>query len=147
MWAYFSKAQHYNLTGEYENAYSKLTTSPNAEGLKTNHHNISPPRESRRQLIFTCKRSEILRGRESDSHKKKRLGVFRREESPTPLTYVRQRCRIILRKLRQGFRTATAYVMFWTLVVRPTTVLWTVVVSYKTYLTLVVSDGAYNKRS
>ena len=43
MWAYFSKAQHYHLTGGYENAYSKLTTSPNAEGLKTNHHNISLP--------------------------------------------------------------------------------------------------------
>ena len=39
MWAYFSKARHCHLTGEYENAYSKLTTSPNAEGLKTNHHN------------------------------------------------------------------------------------------------------------
>ena len=39
MWAYFSKAQHCHLIGEYENAYSKLTTSPNAEGLKTNHHN------------------------------------------------------------------------------------------------------------
>ena len=36
--AYFLKAQHCHLTGDYENAYSKLTTSPNAEGLKTNHH-------------------------------------------------------------------------------------------------------------
>ena len=36
--AYFLKAQHCHLTGEYENAYSKLTTSPNAEGSKTNHH-------------------------------------------------------------------------------------------------------------
>ena len=43
MWAYFLKAQHCHLTGEYENAYSKLTTSPNAEELKTNHHNSSPP--------------------------------------------------------------------------------------------------------
>ena len=32
---------------------------------------------------------------------------FRRKESPTPLTYVRQRCRVILRKLQQHFRTAT----------------------------------------
>ena len=43
MCAYFPRGQHCHLTGEYENAYSKLTTSPNAEGLKTNHHNISPP--------------------------------------------------------------------------------------------------------
>ena len=39
MGVYISKTQHCHLTGEYENAYSKLTTSPNAEGLKTNHHN------------------------------------------------------------------------------------------------------------
>ena len=40
MWADFSKAQQCHLTGEYENAYSKPTTSPNAEGSNTNHHNI-----------------------------------------------------------------------------------------------------------
>ena len=34
MWAYFSKTQHCHLTGENENVYFKLTTSPNAEGLK-----------------------------------------------------------------------------------------------------------------
>ena len=36
--AYFLKAQHCHLTREYENTYSKLSTSPNAEGLKINHH-------------------------------------------------------------------------------------------------------------
>ena len=39
MWAYFLRPKHCHLTGEYENAYSKLKTSPNAEGLKTNHYN------------------------------------------------------------------------------------------------------------
>ena len=34
MWAYFSKAQHCHPTGEYENAYSKLTTSPKCGGIK-----------------------------------------------------------------------------------------------------------------
>ena len=39
MCAYFLKAQYCHLSGEYENAYFKLTTSPNAEELKTNHYN------------------------------------------------------------------------------------------------------------
>ena len=43
LWAHFLRPKHCHLTGEYENAYSKLKTSPNAEGLKTNHHHISPP--------------------------------------------------------------------------------------------------------
>ena len=44
-WAFFLKAQQYcHLTREYKNAYSILATSPNAEGLKTNHHNT----------IYTC---------------------------------------------------------------------------------------------
>ena len=47
-----------------------------------------------------------------------------------------------LRKLQQGFKTPTAYLTLWTLVVRPTIILWTLVVSYKTYLMLVVSYGA-----
>ena len=38
-WAFFLKAQYCHLTREYKNAYSILTTSPNAEGLNTNHHN------------------------------------------------------------------------------------------------------------
>ena len=37
-WGLYREAQHCHLTGEYKNAYSKLSTSPNAEGLKTNHH-------------------------------------------------------------------------------------------------------------
>ena len=42
-WAFFLKAQYCHLTREYKNAFSILATSPKAEGLKTNHHNISPP--------------------------------------------------------------------------------------------------------
>ena len=42
-WAFFPKAQYCHPTREYKNAYSILATSPNAERLKTNHHNISPP--------------------------------------------------------------------------------------------------------
>ena len=42
-WGLYREVQHCHLTGEYENAYSKLTTSPNAQGLKTRKHNISPP--------------------------------------------------------------------------------------------------------
>ena len=38
-WAFFLKAQYCHLTREYKNAYSMLATSPNAGGLKTNHHN------------------------------------------------------------------------------------------------------------
>ena len=36
-----SKTQHCHLIEEYQNAYSNLTTSTNAEGLQTNHHNIN----------------------------------------------------------------------------------------------------------
>ena len=43
MCAYFLKAQHCHLPENTKNAYSKLATSSNAEGLKTNHHHISPP--------------------------------------------------------------------------------------------------------
>ena len=42
-WPYILKAQHCHLTREYKNAYSILAASPNAEGLKTNQHNIIPP--------------------------------------------------------------------------------------------------------
>ena len=56
-----SKTQHCHLKKEYQNALSNLTTSPNAEGLQTNHHNKSPPWESRRQLLLTCKRSKNLK--------------------------------------------------------------------------------------
>ena len=46
MWAFFLKAQYCRLTREYKNAYSTLlATSPNAEGLKTNHHNKNIIRE------------------------------------------------------------------------------------------------------
>ena len=43
-WALFLKAQYCHLTREYKNAYSILATSPNAEGLKTNHLNTYPYR-------------------------------------------------------------------------------------------------------
>ena len=46
-------------------------------------------------------------------------------------------------KHQQGYTIATAYVTLWTLVVRPRIVLWTLVASSTTYLTLVVSYGAY----
>ena len=42
-WTYFLKAQHCHLAREYKSASSTLATSLNAEGLKTNHLNISPP--------------------------------------------------------------------------------------------------------
>ena len=50
-WAFFLTAQYCHLTREYKNAYSILATSPNAEGLKTNHRNIT----NRRLAIINLK--------------------------------------------------------------------------------------------
>ena len=41
-----NKTQYRSFTKEYEHedrSYSTPRSSPNAEGLQTNHHNISPP--------------------------------------------------------------------------------------------------------
>ena len=48
-WAFFLKAQYCHLTREYKNAYSILATSPNAEGLTTNHHNTGA------RFLFCCR--------------------------------------------------------------------------------------------
>ena len=100
-WSVFDKTQPRTSTKEPKNEdrpYSTPRSSPNAEGLQTNLHNISPPWESRRQLLLTCERSENLKGGGgSDSHKKNE--IFRRKEYPIPLTYVRQRCREDLTKM------------------------------------------------
>ena len=47
-----SKTQHCHLIEEYQNAYSNLTTSPNAEGSQTNHDNFRPSGARPQDQIF-----------------------------------------------------------------------------------------------
>ena len=60
-WAFFLKAQYCHLTRGCKNAYSILATSPNAEGLKTNHHNSTVHSTHRTEWLTSAARSAELK--------------------------------------------------------------------------------------